>query len=159
MTQKIKLLVVDDEVKFLNSLAKRLELRGFEVTKAENGQDALDFAKESQFDLAMIDLKMPGVGGKQVLEILKKTHDFIEVIIMTGHGSAEAAGECMELGAFSYMPKPYELEKIMETLRQAYAARLKKQLHANAELMKRLGELESLSNPMEAVQAMSALVE
>ena len=159
MTQKIKLLVVDDEVKFLNSLAKRLELRGFEVTKAENGQDALDVAKESQFDLAMIDLKMPGVGGKQVLEILKKTHDFIEVIIMTGHGSAEAARECLELGAFSYLPKPYELEKIMETLRQAYAARLKKKLHNNAELMKRLGELESLSNPMEAVQAMSALVE
>ena len=159
MTRKVKLLVVDDEVKFLNSLAKRLELRGFEVTKAENGQDALDYAKESRFDLAMIDLKMPGVGGKQVLEILKKTHDFIEVIIMTGHGSAEAAGECLELGAFSYMPKPYELEKIMETLRQAYAARLKKLLHANPELMKRLDELEILSNPIEAVRAMSALVE
>ncbi len=159
MTRKVKLLVVDDEVKFLNSLAKRLELRGFEVTKAENGQDALDYAKKSRFDLAMIDLKMPGVGGKQVLEILKKTHDFIEVIIMTGHGSAEAAGECLELGAFSYMPKPYELEKIMETLRQAYAARLKKLLHANPELMKRLDELEILSNPIEAVQAMSALVE
>jgi DNA-binding NtrC family response regulator len=159
MTQKIKLLVVDDEVKFLNSLAKRLELRGFEVTKAENGQDALDFAKDSRFDLAMIDLKMPGVGGKQVLEVLKKTNDFIEVIIMTGHGSAEAAAECLELGAFSYMPKPYELEKIIETLRQAYAAGLKKKHHADPELIKRLHELENLSNPMEAVKAMCALVE
>ena len=129
------------------------------MTKAENGQDALDYANESQFDLAMIDLKMPGVGGKQVLEILKKTHVFIEVIIMTGHGSAEAAGECMKLGAFSYMPKPYELEKIMETLRQAYAARLKREYHAKPELTKKLDELESLSNPMKAVQAMSDLVE
>ena len=159
MAKNIKLLIVDDEVKFLNSLARRLELRGFEVTKAENGQDALDYANESQFDLAMIDLKMPGVGGKQVLEILKKTHDFIEVIIMTGHGSAEAAGECMKLGAFSYMPKPYELEKIMETLRQAYAVRLRSEHHANTELMKKLGEVEKLSNPMKAVQAMSALVD
>ena len=159
MARKVKLLIVDDEVKFLNSLAKRLELRGFVVTKAENGQDALDYASESQFDLAMIDLKMPGVGGKQVLETLKKTHDFIEVIIMTGHGSAEAAGECMELGAFSYLPKPYELEKIMETLRQAYAARLRSEHHANSELMKQLDELGSLSNPVKAVQAMSAIVD
>jgi len=159
MAHKIKLLIVDDEVKFLNSLARRLELRGFEVTRAEKGQDALDYASESRFDLAMVDLKMPGVSGKQVLEILKKTHDFIEVIIMTGHGSAEAAGECMKLGAFSYLPKPYELEKIMETLRQAYAARLKREHHADPELMKRLGELESLSNPLEAVEAMSDLVD
>jgi DNA-binding NtrC family response regulator len=159
MAQKIKLLIVDDEVKFLKSLAKRLELRGFEVTIAENGQDALDRAKGRPFDLAMVDLKMPGVGGKQVLEILKETHDFIEVIIMTGHGSAEAAGECMKLGAFSYLPKPYELEKIMETLRQAYAMRLKKQHHGDSELKEKLDELEKLSNPMEAMQAMSALVE
>jgi DNA-binding NtrC family response regulator len=159
MVQKIKLLVVDDELKFLNSLAKRLELRGFEVTKAENGEDALALASESRFDLAMIDLKMPGVGGKQVLEVLKQTNDFIEVIIMTGHGSAEAAAECLELGAFSYMPKPYELEKIMETLRKAYSARLKKLLHDDSESMKRLQELESLSNPMEALKAMCELTE
>ena len=159
MTRKIKLLVVDDEIKFLNSLAKRLELRGFEVTKAENGQDAIDFASGKQFDLAMIDLKMPGVGGKQVLEVLKETNDFIEVIIMTGHGSAEAAAECMEMGAFSYMPKPYELEKIVETLRQAYAAHLKKKYRGNAELVKKIHELEGLSDPMEAVKAMCALVE
>jgi two-component system NtrC family response regulator len=159
MTRKIKLLVVDDEIKFLNSLAKRLELRGFEVTKAENGRDALDFAKERRFDLAMIDLKMPGVSGKEVLETLKKSDDFIEVIIMTGHGSAEAAAECMKLGAFSYLPKPYELEKTMETLRQAFASRLRKKHHADTELMKKINELESLSNPIEAVEAMSTLVE
>jgi DNA-binding NtrC family response regulator len=159
MARKIKLLIVDDEVKFLNSLARRLELRGFEVTKAENGQDALDYANQIQFDLAMVDLKMPGVGGKQVLEILKKTHAFIEVIMMTGHGSAEAAGECMKLGAFSYMPKPYELEKIMETLRQAYAARLKREHHAKPELMKKLDELKSLSNSTKAIQAMVGFVD
>ena len=159
MARKIKLLIADDEIKFLNSLAKRLELRGFEVTKAEDGQQALDCANLGQFDLALIDLKMPGTNGKQVLELLKKTNDYVEVIIMTGHGSAEAAAECMKLGAFSYVPKPYELEKITETLRQAYAARLKKELHTKADLSKRLDELASLPDPIEAVKAMSELVE
>jgi DNA-binding NtrC family response regulator len=157
--RKIRILVADDEIKFLNSLAKRLELRGFEVTKAENGREAIECAERGRFDLAMIDLKMPGANGKEVLEILKETNDYVEVIIMTGHGSAEAAAECMKLGAFSYLPKPYELEKIMETLRQAYAARLKKEHYSNAGVMKRLGELERLPNPIEAVKAMSELAE
>jgi DNA-binding NtrC family response regulator len=129
------------------------------VTKAENGQEALDCAKRGRFDLALIDLKMPGADGKQVLELLRKTNDFIEVVIMTGHGSADAAAECIRLGAFNYIPKPYELEKIVETLRQAYAARLRKEHHNKTELMQRLDELESLSNPIEAVKAMSELVE
>jgi DNA-binding NtrC family response regulator len=155
---KVKILIADDEIKFLDSLAKRLELRGFEVTKAENGEAALDCAEKSRFDLAMIDLKMPGANGQQVLEVLKKTNAYVEVVIMTGHGSAEAAGECMKLGAFSYLPKPYELEKILEILRQAYAARLKKEHRSLPALMRRLEELEKLPNPMEAVQAMKELV-
>jgi DNA-binding NtrC family response regulator len=159
LARKIKILIADDEIKFLNSLAKRLELRGFEVTKAENGGEALDCATRSRFDLAMIDLKMPGANGKQVLELLKETNDYVEVIIMTGHGSAEAAAECMKLGAFSYLPKPYELEKIIETLRQAYAARLKKEHGSKSWMMERLDELERLPNPIEAVKAMSELAE
>jgi DNA-binding NtrC family response regulator len=157
--KKIKVLVADDELTFLNSLAKRLELRGFDVTKAENGQEALNRIKQSRFDLAMIDLKMPGANGKQVLELLKKTDDYVEVIIMTGHGSIDAAEECMKLGAFRYLPKPYELEKIIETLRQAYAARLKKKLSSNRELSDKLDELESLSDPIEALRAMSEIMD
>jgi two-component system NtrC family response regulator len=159
MTRAITLLIADDEIKFLNSIARRLELRGFDVTKAENGQEALDCASRGRFDLALIDLKMPGANGKQVLETLKKSNDFVEVIIMTGHGSAEAAAECLALGAFNYIPKPYELEKIIETLRQAYAARLRKEHQANTDLLKKLDELEDLPDPAAAVKAMSELVE
>ena len=159
MTRAITLLIADDEIKFLNSIARRLELRGFDVTKAENGQEALDCASRGRFDLALIDLKMPGADGKQVLETLKKVNDFVEVIIMTGHGSAEAAAECLALGAFNYIPKPYELEKIIETLRQAYASRLKKQHLGKAELLKQIDEAAGLTDPVEALRAMSDLVE
>lgn len=158
MVDKIKLLVVDDEIKFLNSVARRLELRGFDVTKAASGREAVDYANEGRFDLALLDLKMPGMDGKKVLEILKKQDDFTEVIIMTGHGSSEAAVECMKMGAFSYLPKPYELEKILEILRQAYAARLKKKNPSDPKLMSKLNDLESGLNALEALRAMRELV-
>ena len=103
MTGKIKLLIVDDEVQFLNSIAQRLELRGFEVAKAVNGLEAVDITRREKFDLALLDLKMPGMDGREVLEILKKEHKFLEVIILTGHGSFESAVECTRLGAYSYL--------------------------------------------------------
>lgn len=159
MADKIKLLVVDDEIKFLNSVARRLELRGFDVTRAASGQEAIDYANERRFDLAILDLRMPGVDGKQVLKILKEQHDFIEVIIMTGHGSADAAMECMKMGAFTYLPKPYELEKILVVLRQAYAARLEKKYKAIPALMKKLKDIEVEPDSLKAMLAMQALCE
>jgi DNA-binding NtrC family response regulator len=157
MTDKIKLLVVDDEVKFLNSVAKRLELRGFDVTRAAGGQEAIDYSKKGRFDLALLDLKMPGVDGKKVLEILKKQNDFIEVIIMTGHGSSSMALECMKMGAFSYLPKPYELEKTLEILRQAYAARLKKEYQSDPQMVEKLIDLVGRPDPMEALRSLKEL--
>ena len=112
MAAPIKLLIVDDEAKFLDSIARRLEMRGFDVTKAANGQAALEAAQSAKFDLALLDLKMPGLDGKQVLELLKKAHKYLEVVILTGHGSIESAVECTKLGAFDYLPKPYELDKL-----------------------------------------------
>jgi DNA-binding NtrC family response regulator len=159
MVDKIRLLIVDDEVKFLHPMAKRLELRGFDVTRATSGQEAIRHATEGQFDLVILDLKMPEVDGKQVLQFLKKQSDFIEVIVVTGHGSTEAAVECIKMGAFSYLPKPYELEKILEVLRQAYASRLKKKFHSDPVLIEKLNGLEKGLSPMEALQAMRELTE
>jgi len=126
MESKIKLLIVDDEVAFLNSIARRLELRDFDVTKATNGREALEAASSEKFDLALVDLKMPGMSGQNLLEFLKQDHKFLEVIILTGHGSLDSAVHCTKLGAFSYLPKPYELDKLIELLREAYQARLQK---------------------------------
>ena len=131
MSEQIKLLIVDDEVKFLETLAKRMELRGFEVTTAVNGDDALATADKEKFDLALVDLKMPGMDGDELLAKLKANHKYLEVIILTGHGSVDSAVECTKLGAFGYLPKPYEIDKLSETLKEAFEARMNKKYAAN----------------------------
>jgi DNA-binding NtrC family response regulator len=141
MSQKIKLLIVDDEVQFLDSIARRLELRDFDVTKAASGQAAIDAARRATFDLALLDLKMPGLNGQQVLEILKREHQYLEIIILTGHGSLESAVECAKLGAYHYLPKPYELDQLLDVLRAAYQARLTRKFEADATRMEQLRQL------------------
>jgi DNA-binding NtrC family response regulator len=148
MSDKIKLLIVDDEVKFLDSIARRLEMRDFDVTKAVNGQQALEAAREANFDLALLDLKMPGLNGQQVLEMLKKEHRFLEVIILTGHGSMDSAVECTKLGAFGYLPKPYEIEKLLEILRDAYQERLRKKFAHDQDKTKQMMKLAVGSSPL-----------
>ena len=86
----------------------------------------MEAAETGSFDLALLDLKMPGMDGKEVLRTLKKEHGHIEVIMLTGHGSINSAVECTKLGAFSYLSKPYELDSLLEVLRDAYETRLKK---------------------------------
>lgn len=139
--RKIKLLIVDDEVQFLDSIAQRLELRGFEVVKASRGEQAVAAAQTQKFDLAILDLKMPGMNGREVLEVLKREHKYLEVIMLTGHGSVESAVECTKLGAFGYLPKPYELEHLIEVLKQAYQARLEKKFRSDKARIERIGEL------------------
>lgn len=139
--KKIKLLIVDDEERFLESIAKRLQMRDFEVTTATRGAEAVEIAREEKFDLALLDLKMPGMDGKQVLQILKSEHKYLEVIILTGHGSMDSAVDCTKLGAFSYLPKPYELEKLMDTLRQAYEERMRKKWQDDRERMDKITKM------------------
>jgi DNA-binding NtrC family response regulator len=141
MSNRIKLLIVDDEVQFLDSIARRLELRDFEVTKAGNGQQAVEAARGAKFDLALLDLKMPGMDGQQVLEILKREHKYLEIIILTGHGSLDSAVECAKLGAYKYLPKPYELDELLEVLRAAYQARLSRKFEADESRMEQLRQL------------------
>jgi len=157
MPDKIKILIVDDEVKFLDSIARRLELREFDVTKATNGREAVEATRNDKFDLALLDLKMPGMDGKEVLEILKKEHKFLEVIILTGHGSMDSAVECTKLGAFSYLPKPYELDKLLEILEQAYKARLEKKFKHDEARMEKLTRLATGSSPLGILREMQKL--
>lgn len=155
--KQIRLLIVDDEVKFLDSIAKRLSMRGLDVTKAHNGADALAAAKRGKFDLALLDLKMPGMDGKQVLEILKRDHRYLEVIILTGHGSVDSAVECTKLGAFSYLPKPYELEKLLDVLQAGYQARLKKKFERDETRMARLQQIATGESALGILRAMREL--
>jgi DNA-binding NtrC family response regulator len=157
MADKIRILIVDDEVKFLDSIAQRLEIRGFDVSKATNGEEALKAAAVAQFDLALLDLKMPGMDGRQVLEILKKTHKYIEVIILTGHGSLDSAVECTKLGAFNYLPKPYEIEKLLEVLREAYETRMRKKFNLDSSRMQKISQLAAGNSALGILRALRDL--
>jgi two-component system NtrC family response regulator len=145
---KIRLLIVDDEVRFLAAIARRLSLRDFDVTTASSGAEALGIAERERFDLALLDLKMPGMDGREVLEVLRREHRFLEVIILTGHGSLDSAVECTKLGAFSYLPKPYELDLLIEKLREAYQHRLERKFAHDQERLERLMEIAVGDSPL-----------
>jgi DNA-binding NtrC family response regulator len=150
----IKLLLVDDEVKFLESLAQRLSLRDFAVTTATDGQKAIKAAKGDKFDVAVVDLRMPGMDGTEVLKTLKKRHKWLEVIILTGYGTIDSAAECTRLGAFGYIEKPYDIDKLIDVLKQAYTERLKKKFKHD---QKRMEDIEFLSMGASPVSILASL--
>lgn len=147
MGDKIKILIVDDEVEFLESLAPRLEMRSFDVSTATSGETALKAAESGGFDLALLDLQMPGMDGAELLEVLKNRHRYIEVVILTGHGSIESAVECTKLGAFGYLLKPCDLDRLLIVLRDAYEARLKKKYISNEGRLAEIAEVANRLSP------------
>lgn len=148
MEHVIKLLIVDDETRFLNAIAQRLTKRGLDVRTAANGADAIEMARAEKFDIALLDLKMPGMDGGQVLRILKEEHQFLEAIVLTGHGSLESAVELTKLGAFSYLPKPYELDKLIEVLKEAYETRLKNKFASDQAKIDKIVAMASGESPL-----------
>lgn len=145
MSEKIQLLIVDDEIDFLDTIATRMEMRGFDVTKASNGAKAIDATKTKKYDIALLDLKMPGLDGTEVLKILKQDHKYIEVIILTAHGSVEAAFDTTKLGAYGFLTKPYDFDQLIDTINSAYQLRLKKKFENNDEkLSALLDKIQSL---------------
>jgi len=116
---KIKLLVVDDEIDFLDTVVTRLQIRGFNVFKAPDGDSALEIISKEVFDVVILDLKMPGLNGEDVLKEIKKTNPKTEVIILTAHGAEEAAKLTMGLGAFCFITKPVEIDKLTNVINLA----------------------------------------
>ena len=157
MVDRIRLLIVDDEVEFLETVSERLEQRDFEVTTASEGADALEIAKRDRFDLAVVDLRMPGMDGRELLEALKKEHKFLEVIVLTGYGSVESAFECSKLGAFGYLSKPFDLDELLKVLKDAFAARMENKFEHNRDKARKLAELATGSSPLGILQAMKEL--
>ncbi|MBW2030705.1 MAG: response regulator [Deltaproteobacteria bacterium] len=116
----IKVLLVDDEVAYVNVISKRLGKRNFKVTKALSGSEAIQVLRREDFDVAVVDLKMEGMDGIEVLKVFKKMAPGMEVIMLTGHGSEKAAREGVAAGAFDYLTKPCDLEELMAKIRQAF---------------------------------------
>jgi len=148
MNRNIRLLLVDDEERFLNTLARRLSLREFEVATVTSGAEALALAGEREFDLALVDLKMPGMPGDELLERLREDHPFIEVIILTGHGSVDSAVNCTRAGSYGYLQKPCETDELLEVLRRAYQKRVQRKLKITEERMERLARSWGLESPL-----------
>jgi len=116
-------MIVDDEEDFLNTLAKRLEKRNLKVLKACDGESALALVRAQPLDVVALDVRMQGMDGIQVLRAIKALNPTIEVVMLTGHASVEAALEGMELGAFDYLMKPVGIDELLFKLQDAYKAR------------------------------------
>ena len=116
-----RVLVVDDEEDFLETLVKRLGKRSLDATGVLSGEEALEAMKHKLFDVVILDVKMPGgMDGIETLREIKKVQPLAEVILLTGHGSVETSIEGMKLGAFDYLLKPVKLEDLMTKLAEAF---------------------------------------
>jgi CheY-like chemotaxis protein len=114
-----RLLVVDDEEKVRIYLARLLARRGYEVETAADGALALEKVAKEDFDAVLLDVLMPGMSGMEVLPRIKKLKPMVEVIMLTGNASVKIGVESMKLGAFNYLLKPINLEKLTECLTEA----------------------------------------
>jgi two-component system response regulator CpxR len=115
-----KVLLVDDEREFVQTLSERLQMRDVGSAVAYGGEEALSLVEEEEPDVMVLDLKMPGIDGVEVLRRVKKEHPHVEVIVLTGHGSEEIKKLCLELGACAYLEKPVNIEVLTETMKKAY---------------------------------------
>jgi len=116
--QKIKLLIVDDEEGFITVLSKRMRKRGILVTAVNSGTEAIQILRKNDFHAAVLDLKMEDMNGIEVLKFFKKMVPDMPVIMLTGHGSVEAAREGLALGAADYLTKPCVLEELIAKIRE-----------------------------------------
>ena len=117
--EKLKVLLVDDEEEFIKALAERLEIRGIETILAFDGEYALQMIAEKQPEVMMLDLKMPGIDGMEVLRRVRRSHPRVQVIMLTGHGSELDQQEALRLGAFAYLQKPVHLDSLVQTMKAA----------------------------------------
>lgn len=115
-----KVLLVDDEKDFVHVLSERLKSRSFESAIAYNGEEALAILETDEPDVMVLDLKMPGIDGIEVLRQVRKSHPDTQVIILTGHGSEREEAVARELGAFAYLHKPVDIEVLAKTMKEAY---------------------------------------
>lgn len=114
-----KILIIDDERSIRRALREILEFEEYQVFEAENGQEGLDLLKANQYDLVFCDIKMPILDGMEVLEAVKKTEIDTPFIMISGHGTIETAVEAIRKGAFDFIEKPLDLNRILVTLRNA----------------------------------------
>lgn len=136
-----KILLVDDEVPFLETMVKRLTKRSLDVSTAYSGSEALDkLGRQQDTEVVILDVKMPGMDGIETLREIKRRHPLVEVIMLTGHATVESAIEGMRLGAFDYLMKPCEVDTLLAKVGQAAA---RKRAHEEKIVEARMKEITS----------------
>ena len=143
----INVLIVDDEVQFLESMTKRLTVRGFNVIAVDRGEKALEAAKNHPIDVALLDLKMPEMDGEQTLKALKREHKWMEIIILTGHGSIESAVQLTKSGAYSYLQKPCDWDRLFGILVEAYKKKVMNKMKIGEERMQEILDTAACGSP------------
>lgn len=134
-------LLVDDEVPFVEAMSRRLKKRDISITTAFSGQEALDvLEKDRSVEVAILDVKMPGMDGIETLGEIRKRFPLVEVIMLTGHATVETGIEGMKLGAFDYLMKPCDMDVLMDKLKEAVA---KKRKHEEKIIEARVKEITS----------------
>ena len=134
-------LLVDDEVPFVEAMARRLNKRDINIATAFSGLEALDvLSEDSSIEVVVLDVKMPGMDGIETLSEIRKKFPLQEVIMLTGHATVETGIEGMKLGAFDYLMKPCDMDVLMEKVKEASA---KKRRHEEKIIAARMKEITS----------------
>ncbi len=158
--EDIDLLVVDDDEEFRSTLVRRFERVEYQVQDAPNGDEALSLVQRRDFDVAVIDMMMPGMTGLELLEKLREIHVDCEVIMLTGEGTIESAVKAMKLGAFDYLTKPFPLKDLETQIEKAYERHLlRKENRQLKALLERTQTHEEMIGQSESMQEVFRLIE
>jgi DNA-binding NtrC family response regulator len=122
---RTKVLLVDDEVEFASALSERLQMRNYDVRTASNGLEAMALFHESPPDVVLLDLRIPGMDGLEILSNIKKFDPSIEVLMLTGHGDRESVQKGMQTGALEYIMKPIDIDELTSKINKAMKKREK----------------------------------
>ena len=121
---KFRVLIVDDEPDFVETIVKRLKGKGLEAEGVLNGKDAIALLDKAEFDVCVLDVKMPGMDGIETLSEMKKKTPLMEVVMLTGHGSVESGIRGLQLGAYDYLMKPVPFDDLLKKITHAYERRV-----------------------------------
>ena len=113
--EALRILIVDDEEELVSALKERLNLRGFQAQGVTTGSAALEFLEREECDVVLLDVKMPGLGGLEVIRRIKDMRPRLQVVLLTGHGSVKSVEDGMALGAFDYLMKPVKIDSLVSS--------------------------------------------
>jgi DNA-binding NtrC family response regulator len=119
----MKLLLVDDEERYLKTTKRLMEKKGYSVTVAKSGPEALETLQKRIIHVVILDVKMPGMDGNETLKVIKQLYPLVEVVMLTGHATVDSAIDGLKSGATDYLMKPADIDEIIEKAEEAYEKR------------------------------------